>query len=114
MPVNQQALLNMWVDHEKRFTSLEESIIAFKDSILSTLDGMVVILHRLDQERVFTSERISRIEARLDKVEERLDRIEARLDSHENRLKKLEKNQASLQKNVREIKHILLTRLPAL
>lgn len=46
----------------KRFNHFEEKFDRFRDDILTVLDGHTVILKRLDQERLFTLERIKRIE----------------------------------------------------
>lgn len=46
----------------KRFNQFEEKFDRFRDDILTVLDGHTQILKRLDQERLFTLERIKRIE----------------------------------------------------
>lgn len=48
---------------DKRFSNLENRFDHFRDETLTRLDEGVVILKRLDQERIFTTEWIRRIEA---------------------------------------------------
>ncbi len=50
----------------------KEEFVEFKNANFTRLDNMIVILNRLDQERVFTVERIRRIEEEIDKIKARL------------------------------------------
>jgi hypothetical protein len=65
------AIIQKLLEHDARFDRIEQTMVtkdeftAFKDQVLTSLDQMMVILQRLDQERVFTNERIKRIEADL-------------------------------------------------
>jgi hypothetical protein len=50
----------------------KEEFVEFRNENFTRLDNMIVILNRLDQERVFTVERIRRIEEEIDKIKARL------------------------------------------
>lgn len=52
----------------KRFNQFEEKFDRFRDDVLTILDGHSQILKRLDQERMFTLERIKRIETDIDLI----------------------------------------------
>lgn len=51
---------------------IDTKLIHFKDEILTVLDKQTVILQRLDQERVFTNERIHTLERDVQQIKVRL------------------------------------------
>ena len=62
------------IDLEDRVSSLatQESLNRLSGDITQSLDDQLVILQRLDQERLFTIERIKRIEADVEELKLRL------------------------------------------
>jgi len=58
---------------------LEEKMAQHKDSILTVLDQQTVILNRLDQERVFGTHRVDRLEERVGKTEEEIKDIKVNM-----------------------------------
>jgi len=59
---------------EKRFDSLESKVegLLTRDEFHTTMDEVLTIVRRLDQERVFTIEWVRRIEADVARVKEHL------------------------------------------
>jgi hypothetical protein len=55
--------------HDCEFSLLRDQISNFKDEILTSLDAQTVILQRLDQERIFTSETIRRTRKQVEQHE---------------------------------------------
>lgn len=51
---------------------MDTKLINFKDEILTVLDKQTIILQRLDQERVFTNERIHTLERDVQQIKIRL------------------------------------------
>ena len=62
------------VKHTEAIKSLvtKDEFAEFKNENFTRLDNIMVVLNRLDQERVFTVERIRRIEEEIDKIKSRL------------------------------------------
>ena len=56
------------IDWLHEHTATKEELSALEGRLSITLDQQGVILQRLDQERIFTLERIKRIEADVDKM----------------------------------------------
>jgi hypothetical protein len=68
------AILQKLQEHDRRFQTIDERLdqllskeefATFRQNFYTMMDQAMVILQRLDQERVFTNERIKRIEADL-------------------------------------------------
>ena len=55
----------------------KEEFDGFKNENFSRLDEIMVVLRRVDQERVFTFEHIKRLESDIDKNRHEIDRIKA-------------------------------------
>lgn len=51
-----------------RMDRLEERFAEYRDEVLIALDKQMVILQRLDQERVFTIEWVKRLEGEIEKI----------------------------------------------
>lgn len=71
MIMNEDLVIKKLLEHDERLQRIEETM-ATKDNIRGLLDGqdqMMVILKRLDEERVFTYEMVKRIEGRVDFLE---------------------------------------------
>jgi hypothetical protein len=78
-------------DHDKRFDRITSKLIEhdhrfqemltkaefheFKDQIMTGMDKMLVILQRLDQERIFTNQAIQRIQKQIDEQQKDILRI---------------------------------------
>ncbi len=65
--MDNEKIIQKLFEHDARFDRLEAQMATKKDvgQIFDTLDKAMVILQRLDQERIFTNERIKRIETDL-------------------------------------------------
>jgi hypothetical protein len=63
--MDEDKIIKKLIDHDARFDRIEERLDGFvtKTDFNNRSDQMMVILKRLDQERVFTSEWIKRIES---------------------------------------------------
>lgn len=62
------------VKHTEQIKELvtKEEFTKFRDENFTRLDGIMAVLTRLDQERVFTIERIKRLEEEIDKIKAHL------------------------------------------
>lgn len=60
-------IVNKLLEHDERFEVLERKIDQSHQELLQGQDEMMAILRRLDQERVFTTEWIKRIEGEVEK-----------------------------------------------
>ena len=66
--MNEDQIIVKLIEHDERFNRLEEKMATKDDlrQVYNTLDAAMVILKRLDQERVFTAQWVSRIEQRVE------------------------------------------------
>jgi uncharacterized protein YjgD (DUF1641 family) len=71
------AIIEKLLEHDKRLDRIEENMATKVETreIMQTLDGMMVILQRLDQERIFTNETIRRIQQQLNEQQKDLDQV---------------------------------------
>ncbi len=56
-------IIKKLIEHDERFDEIEEKMMTEFGKVNKTLDGIVNIVERLDQERIFTNKWIKRIEA---------------------------------------------------
>ena len=65
--MNEDKVIKMLLSHEERLERIETNMATKKDfeRIVQTQDQMMVILKRLDEERVFTFDHVKRLEAEL-------------------------------------------------
>jgi len=65
--MNENLILEKLVDHEERLTRIEQNMATKADmrNLHNYIDEAMVILKRLDQERVITAHRIEQIELKL-------------------------------------------------
>lgn len=72
--MNEEKILDKLIEHGERLEKIEDRLetMPTKDELFSKLDSMVTILQRLDQERVFTTEWIRRIETDVEKIKREL------------------------------------------
>ncbi len=62
--MNEDKIIQKLIEHDERLDRIEEKMATRADlnDIRTTMDAMLGILNRLDQERIFTVEAIRRIE----------------------------------------------------
>ena len=60
--MNEDTVLAKLNEHDKRFDAMEAEFQGFKHQVYSTQDQMLTILRRLDEERIFTTKWVDRIE----------------------------------------------------
>lgn len=58
---------------------LEDKMTKHRDDILTVLDKQTVILRRLDEERIFGSVRVDKLEKRVDKTEKDIKEVKIKL-----------------------------------
>ncbi|MCL5774274.1 MAG: hypothetical protein M1536_07865 [Firmicutes bacterium] len=72
-------IIEKLLEHDRRFDRLEEKfdkkIDSLRDEFLTRTDKILVILQRLDQERVFTNEAIRRLEEQQENQQKELNKI---------------------------------------
>ncbi len=80
--MNEDKVLQKLVEHDERFNSLEKNlkqeISNTKSEILGHLDGAMVVLKKLDEERVMQHARV--------------DRLETKVEQHDKDIKDLKQN----------------------
>jgi len=60
------------LEHDRRFDQVEDKLNNLRREILDGQDGMMTILKRLDQERIFTVEWIKRMENQIEEQKEKI------------------------------------------
>lgn len=58
---------------------LEKKMVQHRDDILTVLDKQTVILRRLDEERIFGSARVDKLEKRVDTTEKDIKEVKLKL-----------------------------------
>ena len=74
--MNEDKILSKLIEHDERLDRIENNMITFDGDlkgVITTLDKVLVIVQKLDQERIFTYKWISRIEGDVDRIKRRLD-----------------------------------------
>ena len=66
--MDETKVIQKLIEHDKRFDQLvtKEEFSEFRDENFNRFDDVMVILKRLDQKRVFSNERVNRIEANVE------------------------------------------------
>ncbi len=67
--MNEEKVLSKLIEHDERFEHIEQNMATKSEmaALTHSMDKAMVILQRLDQERLFTNERIKRIEKAVSK-----------------------------------------------
>lgn len=73
--MNEEKIIQKLFEHDDRFDRIEEKIEAMRNDFLTSKDEMMVILKRLDQERIFTIEWVKRIESKVEKQQQEIQHI---------------------------------------
>lgn len=60
-----QVVSKKFQEHDDRFDKVDESMVGLRNDMLTHFDKQLVILQRLDQERVVTNHRLDRLEAKV-------------------------------------------------
>jgi len=68
-------IIKKLLEHDDEFEKTRGELKIFRDDVLSGQDRMMVILQRLDQERVFTNETIKRLEMSIKTQETEINKI---------------------------------------
>jgi hypothetical protein len=76
---NEDKIIEKLFEHDKRFDQLDYDFKEFKNQVLSGQDEILTIVRRLDQERIFTTSWISRIEKEVEKHWEEITKIKQAL-----------------------------------
>lgn len=61
-------LIKKVIDHDERFDNIDRKFEEVNNNMNSRLDEILVIVQRIDQERVFTFEYVKRIEGDVNKI----------------------------------------------
>jgi len=77
--MNEDKIITKLEEHDKRFDVLESNFGEFKQQVLTSQDEMLTILHRLDQERIFTTAWVSRIEKEVEEHSKEIAKVKAAL-----------------------------------
>lgn len=73
--MNEGKIIKKLLDHDERFDAIEKKIDTMRDESLTVKDEMMVILKRLDQERILTIEWAKRLEDNAGKQQKEIDHI---------------------------------------
>ena len=78
---NEEKIIKKLIEHDGRFDGLvtKTEFQGFKEEVLNGQEKMITILKRLDEERVFTTEWVRRIEKEVEKQKEEIKKIKFRL-----------------------------------
>lgn len=69
--MNEVKIVNKLLEHDEQFVQVKSEIGQLRSDMNQRLDEVMVILRRLDQERIFTTEWIKRIEGRVEVLEKK-------------------------------------------
>ena len=58
--MNENTIILKLLEHDDRFTQIEEKMASDKRDLMDTLDKILFIVQRMDQERVFTNAHLKR------------------------------------------------------
>jgi len=75
MFMDENKFINKLLEHDNHFVGLRQEISDLRKENLAGQDEMITILRRLDQERIFTTEWIKRIEGDVEKHRLEIDKI---------------------------------------
>lgn len=78
--MNEDKVIEKLLDHDKKFNHLEKKISDFKQETLKNQEEMITILKRLDQERIFTTRWIKRIEKEVEEHEQEITKLKQSLN----------------------------------
>ena len=67
--VNEEKIIEKLLEHDDKFIILEQKMDRHHNETNGHLGEIMVVLNRLDQERIFTTEWIKRIDKRVEKLE---------------------------------------------
>ena len=70
--MNENKILQKLSEHDKRFDELASDLSSFKHQVLTSQDEVLTILKRLDEERIFMSRWVERIEDEIAKIKSHL------------------------------------------
>lgn len=75
--MDEKLIVKKLLEHDQRFDELltKKEFYEFKSQIMTGMDKMLVILQRLDQERIFTNQAIQRIQRQIDEQQKDILRI---------------------------------------
>jgi len=87
--MDEDKIINKLLEHDKRFEDLttEVEFGALRSEILHGQDEMMIILKRLDEERVFTLEWVKRLEQELEDQRQKLTRHDIEIKEMKEKLK---------------------------
>ena len=66
--MNEDKIIQKLLEHDERFDKIDEEMVKKTDirEVMNTLEEVATIVKRLDQERIFTTEWIKRIEEKVE------------------------------------------------
>lgn len=77
--MNEEKIVKKLIEHDERFDRLDEKIDSkvsgLRDDINTRLDQILVIVQRLDQERLFTFETVKRMQNDLETQQKDMKRV---------------------------------------
>ncbi|MCX6779469.1 MAG: hypothetical protein NTU97_04585 [Candidatus Magasanikbacteria bacterium] len=68
-------------EFKQEMSEFKDEMHEFKNEVLTVLDQQTVILRRLDEERVFGSERVNKLEKRVDNNEQDITELKIKVAS---------------------------------
>ncbi|MCC7356740.1 MAG: hypothetical protein IT410_03995 [Candidatus Doudnabacteria bacterium] len=73
--MNEEKILSKLIEHDERLDRIEQNMATKSElgALSNAIDKVLVIVQKLDQERIFTYKWISRIEGDIDRIKRRLD-----------------------------------------
>jgi len=79
--MEESKIVKKLLEHDQRFDQMvtKKEFQNFRNEVLTAQDEMIGILRRLDQERIFTTEWVKRIEGEVEKQKNEIARIKQTL-----------------------------------
>ncbi len=78
--MNEDKVLQKLGEHDRQFSELKTDLADFKDKVYTVQDEMLAILRRLDEERIFTTRWVERIEKEVEVHRDEIAKIKTHLN----------------------------------
>ena len=77
--MNEDKVIQKLAEHDKRFDEISTDLSGFKNQVYTAQDEMLTILRRLDEERIFTTKWVERIEKEVEGHKQEIAKMKSHL-----------------------------------
>ena len=73
--MNEEKIVKKLIEHDEKFEKIDANMVSFRDEMNTRFDQILVIVQRLDQERLFTFEIVKRMQNDLEAQQKDMKRV---------------------------------------